>query len=263
MGELPVYTSIVLELKNKTAYIYLNKPEKNNSICGMIIEELYNAFQFIESQDRIRSVVLSNKGEYFCVGPDFEWLNTSLAYSRKESVKQSLIVGKLLFMIYSFSKPVICKVNGSAAGCGVGLMSVCDIVIAAENTELIFDEVKYGFTPSLYAPYVIKKIGESRACELFITGRNFSANEAKEIGLVNYVVLKEKLDEKTESIIEQLNTSGPQSISMIKDVLAHIKIMRYDEVLKYTSECVADLKSSDETKEGISAKLANRDPGWV
>ena len=263
MNTLPQYKSLIFEIKEKTAYIYINRPDQGNAICGKIIDELYDAFQTISLNTDIRCVVISSKGEYFCLGPDMEWLQRSVSITRKESVEESLTVGKLMFMIYTFSKPVICVVNGYAAGCGVGLLSVCDIVISSEEATLVFDEVKYGFTPSLYAPYVIKKIGESKARELFITGMPFSAAEAKTFGLVNYVVPKDKIEEKTNQLIKELLSGAPGAISMIKDVLSHVRIMRYDEVLKYTSECVADLSLNDELKEGVLSKIEKRKPNWL
>jgi methylglutaconyl-CoA hydratase len=263
MNKLPEYQSILIEIKGSVAYIYLNRPDKGNSVCEKMIEELYDAFQFVGTNDEISCVVVSSKGEYFCLGPDMDWLKNSLTQTRKESLEESLLVGKLLFMIYTLSKPVICLVNGYAAGGGVGLISVCDIVVAGEDTEMVFDEVKYGFTPLLYAPYVIKKIGESKARELFLTGRVFKTEEAKELGLINYIGKKEELSEKVDSIINELITGAPKAIGNIKDILSHLKTMRYDEVLKYTAECVADLRASDEVKEGVLSKIEKRKPNWL
>jgi len=263
MKDIPNYKSIILEIKENLATITINKPDTGNSICGKVIEELYDAFNSIRAEESIRNVLISSSGSIFCLGPEMTWLKESLAQSRKESLEESILIGKLMFMIYTFPKPVICKVTGNAAGCGVGLMSVCDIVITEEETELVFDEVKYGFTPSLYAPYVIKKIGESKARELFLTGRKFKAPEAKEIGLVNYLAEKNKLDSVVSSVLDELKSSGPQSVSMIKDVLSHVRIMRYDEVLKYTSECVADMRESEELKEGVNSRIEKRNPSWL
>jgi len=263
MNGLPQYKHIILELKAKTAYIYLNKEESGNTICGKTVEELYDAFQFLAPKDDIRCVVLSNKGGDFCSGPDLTWLKNSLLLSRKESIEESLIIGKLMFMIYVFSKPVVCVVKGKASSCGIGLTSVCDIVIAEENSTFVFDEVKYGFTPSLYAPYVIKKAGESISRKLFITGLPFNSAEAKLMGLVDYIVPEAKLEEKTDEIIGELLSGSPKAIAMIKDILSHVRIMRYDEVLKYTSECVAEARENDELTEGVAAKLEKRSPKWM
>ena len=166
-------------------------------------------------------------------------------------------------MIYSFPKPVICVVCGRVVSSGIGITSVCDIVIASEETTFIFDEVKYGFTPSLYASYVIKKIGESKARELFITGFPFTAGEAKNIGLVDYIVPKNEIEKKTDELLNEFMSGAPKAITLIKDIFLQIRTMRYDEVLKYTSECVAELKTNDELKEGILAKLENRKPNWL
>lgn len=257
------YSSILLEVKDKTAYIFLNKPDKGNSLCGDTIGELYEAFQLIEKSEKIRCVVISSKSNYFCMGADVEWLQKILSAGRKESMESSLLIGKLLFMIYTFPKPVICKINGFTSSCGLGLVSVCDLVIAAEDAEMVFEEVKYGFTPSVYSPYVVKKIGENKARELFITGRVFTAKEAKDFGLVNYVASKEKLEEVLDNVISHILSNSPKSISQIKDVLSNIRIMRYDEVLKFTSECFADMSSSEELKEGINSLIEKRKPNWA
>jgi len=263
MNLIQEYENIVLEVKDKVAYIFLNKPEKGNSICGSTIGDLSDAFQLIDKSDKIRCVVISSKNDFFCKGADINWLKNILNMSKRENSEMSLLVGKLLFMIYSFPKPVICKINGYVSGCGLGLVSVCDIVIAPDDIEMVFDELKYGFTPSIYAPYVIKKIGENKAKELFITGIPFTANEAKTFGFVNFVCKREELDKTTENVINHILSCSPNSIKDIKDVISHIRIMRYDEVLKFTSESFSEVTSSDELKEGINSILENRKPNWV
>jgi methylglutaconyl-CoA hydratase len=263
MKTIPQYKSIILEVKDKVAYIYLNRPDNGNLINGKMIEELYDSFQFMTGEDEIRCVVISSKGNNFCLGPDWDWLSNSLILSKKESIEESLTIGKLMFMVYSFPKPVMCVVTGHAAAGGVGVTSVCDIVIASEESTFVFDEVKYGYTPSLYAPYVIKKTGESKARELFITGIPFKADEAKSIGLIDFVVPKNKIEEKTKEMINEFMSGAPSAISLIKDIFLQIRTMRYDEVLKYTSECVAELKTNNELREGVTAKLENRKPNWL
>ena len=148
-------------------------------------------------------------------------------------------------------------------GGGVGLVAVCDIVIASENARLAFSEVKLGIAPAVISPYVVRKIGETHARMLFVTGERFSAVRAREIGLVHTVVPLEELDAAVEQTVRELLSSGSQAIRACKALALNVGHMDHDTARRYTAELIATLRAGKEGQEGLRAFLEKRKPSWV
>jgi methylglutaconyl-CoA hydratase len=168
----------------------------------------------------------------------------------------------MLYKIYSSPKPTIARVNGAAIGGGTGLVAVCDIAVAASSAKFSFSEVKIGLIPACISPYVVKKCGEGRCREFFLTGERLIAERVQSAGLVNKVAAMEELDDTVNGYVSQLLSSGPQAIRQCKDLLRKVPLMSYDEVKKYTAEVIAQIRISDEGQEGMLAFLEKRKPKW-
>jgi methylglutaconyl-CoA hydratase len=169
----------------------------------------------------------------------------------------------MLFGIYSCSKPTIARVNGAAIGGGTGLVAVCDIAVAADSAKFSFSEVKIGLIPACISPYVLKKCGEGKCREFFLTGERMTAARALTAGLVNKVVALEELDSAVAQFTSQLISSGPEAITRCKELLRNIPRMTYDEVKRYTAEVIAQIRGSAEGQEGMTAFLQKRKPRWT
>jgi methylglutaconyl-CoA hydratase len=166
-------------------------------------------------------------------------------------------------LMYSLPKPIIARVNGAAIGGGTGLVAVCDIAIAAEKAKFSLSEVKLGLVPACISPYVIRKVGEGRCREFFLTGERLTANHALELGLVNQVVPLESLDQAVDEKVNQLISSGPKAIAMCKELLRKVPGMSFDEAKTYTAEMIASMRIGDEGQEGMNAFLEKRKPKWT
>src|SRR4030067_1624172 len=138
--------------------------------------------------------------------------------------------------IYPLPKPTIARINWAVIGGGTGLFSACDIVIASDRAKFGLSEVKIGLIPAAIGPYVIRRIGESAARELFLTGERFDAQRALAIGLVNKVVAHEALDEKVAEVVRLLLSSGPEAIARCKELLQKVPDMGLEEAKSYTAE---------------------------
>ncbi len=165
--------------------------------------------------------------------------------------------------MYSLPKPIIAAVNGAAIGGGTGLVAVCDIAIASENAKFSLSEVKLGLVPACISPYVIRKVGEGRAREFFLTGERVTAQKALELGLVNRVVPSMQLDLVVDEKVKQLLSSGPKAIAMCKELLKNVPGMNFDQAKTYTAEMIASMRIGDEGQEGMSAFLEKRKPKWT
>ncbi|MCP4712892.1 MAG: enoyl-CoA hydratase/isomerase family protein, partial [Planctomycetes bacterium] len=181
----------------------------------------------------------------------------------EENLAESNALADLFYQIYSCKRPVIGRINGAAIGGGTGFVAVCDIAIAARSAKFSFSEVKIGVVPACIGPYVVKKMGEGTARELFITGERMDGNRAYEVGLVNDSVEDFQLDDEVNKLIKSVLSSGPEAVAMAKKLVAAVPGMTPEEFKPFTAEMIAKLRISDEGQEGMDAFLNKRKPNWV
>ena len=256
------YQTLLFELDNGVARVVLNRPDVHNAFNDIMIREMTDVFNGLEKHSEVRVVVLTGKGKSFCAGADLNWMRRVKDYSYEDNLQESLELSNMLYSIYSSPKPTIARVNGAAIGGGTGLVAVCDIAIAASTAKFSFSEVKIGLIPACISPYVVKKCGEGRCREFFLTGERMTADRALGAGLVNKVVAVEELDQAVAELVKQLVSSGPEAIARCKELLRNVPLMTYDEVKKYTAEVIAQIRISEEGQEGMAAFLEKRKPKW-
>jgi methylglutaconyl-CoA hydratase len=183
-------------------------------------------------------------------------------YSKEENINDSRLLLNLYESIYNCPKPVIGRVNGHAFGGGIGLFAVCDIIIAVPDCKFAFSEVKLGIIPAVISTYIVRKIGLSNMRRLFLTGERFNSEYAKEIGLINYVIPSEELDEKIKNYIDLLQTSGPIALAEVKKLIDSFENMDREKYKEHTVEKISELRVSEEGQEGINAFLEKRKSKW-
>ena len=263
MLENKTYETIRFEYTQRVVRIYLNRPEIHNAFNEIMISELLDLYVTISKVDNLRVVVLTGTGKSFCAGADLNWMSGVINYSFEQNYQESLNLAELLYTIYILNKPTIALVNGAAIGGGTGLVAVNDIVIASERAKFSLSEVKLGLVPACISPYVIRKIGENRSRELFLTGQRINSAVANDYGLVNYVVPDDELDEVLEKTISQLISSGPNALKVCKELLSNVPGKTLLENKEYTAEIIAKLRVSEEGQEGMKAFFEKRKPGWI
>src|SRR5947209_3160585 len=259
------YTHISLErsYQDKVATITMRRPEVHNAFNSQLIQDLRAAFTGLLPDQQLHAVVLTGEGASFSAGADLSMMKDSATFSQQQNLNDALQLADLFDTINSFPCPVVARVNGAAMGGGAGLISVCDIVIAAETARLAFSEVKLGIAPAVISPYVLRKIGETHARVLFVTGERFSAVRAREVGLVHIVVPLQELDATVEKTVRELLSSGPQAVRACKALALNVGHMDHDTARRYTAEVIATLRVSAEGQEGMRAFLEKRKPNWI
>ena len=257
------YTTIKYEKKNQVGYATFSRPEIHNAFNSTLIREMLHLFSEIEKDADLRLVVLTGEGKSFCAGADLNWMRSVINQTFEENLAESHELAELLHKVYSCKKPVIGRINGAAIGGGTGFVAVCDIAIASKLAKFSFSEVKIGIVPACIGPYVVKKMGEGKARELFITGERMNADRAFEVGLVNKVVEHDQLDAEVEKLISLVLSSGPEAVGVAKKLVSEVPGMPPDEYKPYTAEMIARLRLSDEGQEGMDAFLNKRPPKWV
>lgn len=256
------YETIDVTEKENITTIILNRPEVHNAMNDLMIQELTNCFDILGDKRELRAVILTGNGRTFCGGADLNWMKSMVHYSKEENIEDSRHLLNLFDLIYSCQKPVIGRINGGAFGGGVGLIAVCDITIASPNLTFAFSETKLGLIPSVISPYVIQRIGPAPARRLFITGERFSSDYGTEIGLIDYLVDPDNIDEKIEQIIKEIKSSAPLAIGEAKNLVKANQVMESGAFKEFTLHKIAELRVSEEGQEGTSAFLEKRKPTW-
>jgi methylglutaconyl-CoA hydratase len=257
------FDTLTYERKDRIGRITFSRPEIHNAFNSRMIEELYELFERIKRDKGLRVVVLTGEGKSFCAGADLNWMKAVKNYGYEKNFSESLQLAEVLNLIYSCSKPVIGRINGAAIGGGTGFVAVCDIAIASSSAVFSFSEVKIGIVPACISPYVVRRVGEGRTREFFLTGERLTAERAFQAGLVNRVVEPEQLDDAVDEMIQQILTSGPDALTCCKDLLATIAEQNLQEAKVHTAKVIANLRKSEEGQEGMDAFLNKRKPKWV
>lgn len=257
---MPTYTHVSVERshQDKIATITMCRPEVHNAFNKQLILDLMTAFSELATDTQLHAVILTGKGPSFSAGADLNMMRESAVYTHEQNLDDALRLAELFERINNFPCPVVARVNGTAMGGGLGLIAVCDIVIAVEGARLAFSEVKLGIAPAVISPYVVRKIGETHARVLFVTGERFTSNYAQQIGLVHIVTKPEDLDATVSKTVSELLSGGPQAIRACKALALNIGQMDRASAGKYTAETIARLRVSSEAQERLSAFLEKR-----
>ncbi len=247
------------------ATISLNRPEIHNAFNDDLIAQLITEFQAMDTDEKIKLVVLTGEGKSFCAGADLNWMKKMVNYSLEENTKDSMNLANLFETINLFSKPVIGKINGAALGGGSGLVAVCDHVLAHESALFGFSEVRLGLVPAVISPYVIAKIGHSNARTLFLTGKRFDAEFAKTIGLVHEISLDRYFEKDLQAVIEEFLKASPAAQRSSKELIFGVesRMHKLEDRKKYTCETIAKMRISEQGQEGMNALLEKRKPNWL
>lgn len=249
----------VVEKEQGVKEVWINRPDLHNAFNAELISEMITLFSSFKNE---RLIILSGRGTSFCAGADLNWMKSMKDYSKEENFKDSKELAKMFAVINNCDVPVIGRINGHALGGGVGLVSVCDYVIANEEALMGFTEVRLGLIPAVISPYCISKIGESNARAWFLSGDRFKADVAKEMGLVHEVVKLADLDTRVEEIKKRFLAAGPEAAKEAKRLIRGVmKNLKGSEDL--TCNMITERRVSAEGQEGMRALLEKDKPAWM
>jgi len=257
------YETLKFEIKNNIVTIWLNRPEVHNAFNGKMLFELSDILQEINTSKEIRVVIFTGEGKSFSAGADLNWMKEMINYSYEENLKDSEMISKVFYLIYTLTKPVIAAINGATIGGGMGFVGASDIIIASDKAKFGLSEVRIGLVPACISPYLFRKAGEGALKELFITGMRFTPEKALKINLINYVIEHKKLLEFAYEIAEKLRMCGPDAIAVCKKLFYQVPDMDIETAYNYTTDEIAKLRISDEAQEGMKAFLEKRKPQWL
>ena len=242
--------------------VTLARPDSHNALNVGLIEELTNCFEEVSDDDRVRVVVLSGEGRSFCAGADIGYMRDTATSSYEENLEDARRLATMFWTVDECPKPLIARVHGAALGGGAGLVATADVVVAEEEAQFAFTEVRLGIAPATIAPFVVRKIGASHARSLFVTGERFGAERAREIGLVHNVAPQDQLDAAIDEKVGELLQGGAVAQATIKALLRRLETTEPMEAPGLTSRVISELRTGEEGQEGLAAFLEKREPSW-
>ncbi len=257
------FTSVAVESDGSIARVTLNRPERRNAFDGRMVTELTAAFEELTQEPSLRGVVLAGAGPVFCAGADIQWMESASPISDARAKDDAQRLTRMFRAIDESPCPLIGKVQGPAFGGGLGLMAVCDIVVAVEDATFSLSETRLGLIPAVIAPFLLRRAGESFLRRYCLTGETFCASVAHRFGLVHDVVPQSDLDDRITEIIEAIMRLAPRATRESKALLHRLLPLAEGDRWTVCAEANAAARCAPEASEGLRAFMEKRLPSWA
>ncbi len=248
------------------ATLTLDREESRNALSAELVLHLTEAFAALAGDPAVRIVKLTGAGKVFCAGADIGEMRTAGAAPVEQNEADSRRFALMLERLEKLPQPTVAVVNGAAYGGAVGLVAACDIAIAGMSSRFALSEVRLGLVPAMISPYVIRAIGQRQAHRWFLTGEAMDAPTAMRIGLVHEAVDDASLAEAAMAIENALLAGGPRAQAEIKLLLQRVtgRSSAGDEsMIIDTTRWISRVRAGEEAREGLTAFLERRKPGWI
>ena len=253
------YSTITVTVDDRgVATLTLARPEKHNALNAKMMEEITTACAQLSQDDAVRAVILAAAGKTFCAGADLNWMKEQLSADRAGKIKQASVLANMLRDLDRLPKPVIGRVEGNAFGGGIGLMAVCDIVVAKNDIKLALTETKLGLIPATIGPFVLRCMSETYARQVFFTAKPFSTDFALRSGLISVTCTLDEVDAAVEVELEAILTTQPKAVAAAKALLQDMRAKASNEEIRLSITALADCWETDEAQTQISAFLKGK-----
>lgn len=236
----------------------LNRPEKRNALNVELLEQLLDKISKAHQDNELRVMILQGAGSTFCAGMD---LNDAADHEKIE--KSAHLLTQLFSQLYTSHLVTIAAVHGSAIAGGAGLMAVCDLAIAAQETTFAFPETRRGLIASLVMAFLHRQLREKDFKELLLFGETIDVHKALQIGLINRVVPLSLLAEEALLAAKSALKGAPAATCNTKKLIEKLYLSNFEEDLNKAAAFHTLARASEEAKEGVLAFKEKRDPYWV
>ncbi|WP_278924002.1 MULTISPECIES: crotonase/enoyl-CoA hydratase family protein [Pseudophaeobacter] len=245
------------------AEVTLNRPDKHNAMNAQMIAELSDAARSLSADSTVRAVVLRAEGASFCAGGDLGWMRAQAEKDRAGKMKEAGALATMLGLWNVLPKPLIGRVHGAAYGGGIGLVAVCDVVVAEDVARFALTETRLGLIPATIGPFVVGRMGEAFARQVFFTGKPFDTAFLMRAGMVARSCSAKHLDAAVEDEIRAILTCAPGAVARAKELSRRLAgIDDPASAADYSANALADCWETEETQEGIAAFFAKETPSW-
>jgi methylglutaconyl-CoA hydratase len=254
---------LLQEVKNRVGYLILNRLEKKNALNYDYIKAIKSALDEMAKNPEVKVLVIKSNSDVFCAGADLEYLISLKENSYADNLEDTNHIAELFDKIYNFPKLTIAQVEGHAIAGGCGIATATDFCYATPEAKFGYSEVKIGFIPALVSVYLIKKVGESKARELLLTGKLVSGDDTIKFGLVNAIVEKEQMEKFIENIsLQMAETTSEISIRETKKLLVQLYDKSWEDALKLATEANAMMRETVDFKKGLNSFIQKEKLSW-
>ncbi len=257
-------TDLEVSVENSIATLTMNRPEARNALSMEMRSALADVLHDIEQDNSVRCVVLKGAGQHFMAGGDVKGMGESVKKTPEEIRKEFILrihdLHPIMFAMRRMPKPIIASCRGAAAGAGVSMALACDLVIASEDAFFTLAYCKIGTSPDGSSSFHLPRaVGIKKAMEIALLGDRFSAQEAKDIGMINFVVPDDQLGEQTAALASRLATGPTHVYGNTKALFYRSLESEFESQLQAEAEYFADCASRPDFKEGVTAFIEKRE----
>ncbi|HXG64260.1 MAG TPA: enoyl-CoA hydratase-related protein [Blastocatellia bacterium] len=253
---MTAYSQIIYNVSDSAVHITLNRPDKRNALSDQLIAELRDALAAADAEAQARAIVLRGAGKDFCAGADLAQLEKVSRASVLENIDDAAHASELFMMIRRLKKPVIAAVHGRALAGGAGLVSACDLVLAARSAQFAYPEVKIGFVAAMVMTFLRRNLGEKRAFELLATGRVISAEEAERIGFVNRVCDDADFESALAAFVAEIAGASAPAVMLTKRLFYQIDAMSFEQAIRAGVDMNAIARMTEDCQQGVRKFLS-------
>ena len=267
MNDLPVCETLILLQSKGRLYVTLNRPERRNAMNNQMNQELHDLTDFLATSRSIRVVILQGAGGNFCAGGDIKERKeqTDSSVSGFDPAKaRNIKSGQLFKKFWTLPQTLIVVVEGSAMGGGFGLACLADLTLVHKEATLGMPETTLGIAPAQIAPYVVKRIGLTRAKQMALTGERIHGETAYQLGIAQYLATSnELLGELLESVIQRVEQCAPKACAATKKIMHEVGARNDEEMIQFSANIFSELNKQNESREGHLAFVEKRKPKWT
>jgi methylglutaconyl-CoA hydratase len=255
----PIF-EIRTERRGRSLWIWIDREERRNAINKHVIQGIERAVIEARRDEDLRGVVLTGVGrKAFCAGADLTGGAGTLTLGLDEPMTD---FGKLARLVRNLGVPLVGRINGDCVAGGMGLMALCDLIVVADHARFGLPEAKVGVFPMQVLVFLRSMIGARHINELCLTGELINAARAREIGIANYVVPFEQLDERVDALLSKLGEMSPVALRRGKFAIAAMESMAFAEALAFAETLISVTALTADASEGLAAFNERRPPRW-
>jgi methylglutaconyl-CoA hydratase len=250
------------EARPPAVMLTINRADKRNALSRDLIQALAEAFERARADSAARCVILTGAGPVFCAGMDLAELQETIGKPPEKSPvwEDALRLAQVYDLLYSFPKPTIAAVQGTAVAGGAGLVTVCDLALAVPTAKFGYPEVRRGLVAAMVMPHLLRHVGERTARYLLLTGELIDAQEAHQYGLINHIVPPEQLLSRALTLASACAEGGPQALAQTKDFLRQFSKQALS--IEEAARGSAEPRLTAECQEGLRAFFAKKPAPW-
>jgi methylglutaconyl-CoA hydratase len=255
--------TVAVAIDGDLARITLDNPAKHNAFDDSIIEALIRAFAEASANPTVRIILLAATGKHFSAGADLNWMKRMGELDTAQNRADALRLAELMRAIDQAGKPVVCRVQGAAFGGALGLICAADIALASNDARFCLSEVRLGILPAVISPYVVRAMGARQAQRYFMTAEVMNAATAERLNIIHEQVPADALDSRVDAVVQSLRQGAPAAQLQSRALIERVANGAIDTaMIDHTASLIADLRTADEGREGLSAFLQKRSPLW-